>query len=149
MKLRRFLALILAFQITLLPWAGAQLFKPIDPNKKADIDTKSLNLGTAQFETVSEPTHEVPNASLSKGDLKLPDFETKQVDFQTLEKPTIVKPVLPQASFTATNIAVKVSDESNKNLNHATVKAPVTNRQIRPFAPGGEQELKKQLSEPH
>jgi len=149
MKLRMLLPLTVAIEVLVLPWAGGQVFKPIDPNKKADIDTKPLNLGAAQFETLSEPTHEVPNASLSKGNLKLPSFETKQVDFQNLEKPTIVKPVLPQANFTAKNIAVKVSDESSKNLNHAKVKAPITNRQIRLYAPGGEQELKKQLNEPH
>ena len=28
-------------------------------------------------------------------------------------------------------------------------KAPINNRQIRPFTPGGEEELKKQLKDPH
>ena len=35
------------------------------------------------------------------------------------------------------------------NLNDAQKKAPITNRQLRPFKPGGEEELKKQLNEPH
>lgn len=149
MKLRRLSFLTVAFQILLFSGAGAQIFKPIDPNKKADIGDKSVNFGEAQFKVIPQPTRDQPNSSLSKGNLNLQEFETKQVDLNTLETSTVVKPVLPQANFTAKRIAVKISDAGGKNLDHAKEKAPINKRQIRPFAPGGEEELKKQLNEPH
>ena len=149
MKLRRLILLTGALQILLFSGANAQLFKPIDPNQKADIGNKSVDFGEAQFKVLPQATRDQPGATLSKGDLKLEGFETKQVDLKSLEMSTVVKPVLPQANFTAKRVAEKISEEGGKNLDHAKEKAPVTNRQIRPFAPGGEQELKKQLSEPH
>jgi hypothetical protein len=42
-----------------------------------------------------------------------------------------------------------LNEASNKSLNDAKKKAPITERQIRPFTPNGEEELKKQLNEPH
>ena len=149
MKLRMLLSLTVAIEIVLLSWAGAQILQPIDPKKMADIDTKPVNLGEAQFQTVPQLTRDQPNAPVSKGNVKFQGYDTKQVDFHTLEMSTIEKPVLPQANFTAKRIAVKMSDETNKKLNHAKEKAPINKREIRPFAPGGEEELKKQLNEPH
>jgi hypothetical protein len=149
MKLRRLFLLTVALQALLFAGVDAQIFKPIDPNKKADIGDKSVDFGETQFKVLPQPIRDQSNSPVSKDDLKLQGFETKQVDFPNLEKSTVVKPTLPQANFTAKNIAVKARDESNKNLNQSKEKAPITNRQILPFAPGGEQELKKQLNEPH
>jgi len=143
------LLLTVIVESTLLSLAGAQVLRPIDPSKKADVDMKSLSLGDAQFQTVTQPTRDQPAATLSKGTLSLQDIQEKQIDFQTLEKPTVEKPTLHQPNFTAKRIPVEINEASNKNLDHAKKKAPITNRQIRPFAPGGEQELKKQLNEPH
>jgi hypothetical protein len=150
MKLRRLFLLVAALQALWFAGANAQILKPIDPNKKADLDTKSsLNLDEAQFPTVSQPTRDEPGAVLPQGDVKLRDVHEKQVNLENLKMPTIEKPVLPQANFTAKNIATKVRDESNKNLSQSKEKAPITNRQIRPFTPSGEQEMKKQLKDPH
>jgi hypothetical protein len=73
------------------------------------------------------------------------------VDLESVEFSTISTPILPQANFTAKRAAAgdKLSDENQKQLAHSKQKAPVTERQIRPFTPGGMEELKKQLATPH
>jgi hypothetical protein len=58
--------------------------------------------------------------------------------------------VLPKTNFTAKRAAVdKSNDLAKKQVDQTKRVAPITDRQIRPFTPGGEEELKKQLNEPH
>ena len=158
MKLLNLSLLAVALTVLLSPLAHAQVLKPIDPTQKADIGDKSVNLSTVQFETLSQPTRDLPGSSrvlptapLSKGNLSHPNVDTKNVDLESVEFSTISKPVLPQANFTAKRAAAgdKLSDESKKQLAHDKQKAPITERQIRPFTPGGMEELKKQLNTPH
>jgi len=143
------LLLAIALVVLSLSRASAQVVKPVDPNKKADIDTKPLNFGAAQFSTISEPINSQPNAVLSKDPLNLSSVPAKHVEFQSLEKPTLEQATLPQCNFTPKHLAVTPATVSTKKLDHAQQKAPINKRQIRPFAPGGEEELKKQLNEPH
>ena len=150
MKLFSFSLLTAALVLCSSPGLDAQLLKPIDPNQKADIGDKTVKFGDAQLSTLSQPTANLPNAELLKGDLKLPNADTKNVtDLKSLEFSSVETHVIPQANFTAKRIATKTNEATDKNLNDAKKKAPITNRQIRPFTPGGEQELKKQLNEPH
>ena len=150
MKLLNFTLLAVALELCPPPHLNAQILRPIDPNKKADVGDKSVKFGDAQLNTVSQPMADLPNAELSKGDLKLQNADTKSVtDLKVLEHPSVETHVLPQANFTAKRIATKSSDANDKKLDDAKKKAPITERQIRPFTPGGEEELKKQLNEPH
>jgi hypothetical protein len=138
------LALVLASRL------DAQILKPVDPNKKADVGDKSVKFGDAQLGTVSQPTADLPNAELSKGVLKLQNADTKNVTgLKMLEHPMVETHVVPQANFTAKRIVTPSNEANDKSLNDAKKKAPVTDRQIRPFTPSGEEELKKQLNEPH
>ena len=150
MKLLNLSLLAVALALVPSPQLLAQLLKPIDPNQKADVADKFVKPGDVQLETVTRPTVDLHNAELSKGALKLQDAETKSVtDLKTLEHSTVETHILPQANFTAKRVATQSNEASDKNLNDAKKKAPITNRQIRPFTPAGEQELKKQLNEPH
>ena len=150
MKLLNFSLLAVALVWCPSPCLNAQLLKPIDQNKKADIGDKSVKPGDAQLNTISRPTLDLPNAELSKGDLKLQDADTKNVtDLKSLEYSTVETHVVPRANFTAKRIAIKSNEANDKKLDDAKKKAPITGRQIRPFTPGGEEELKKQLNEPH
>ena len=150
MKLLNLALLAVALALCPPPHLDAQILRPVDPNKKADVGDKSVKFGDAQLNTVSQPTADLPNAELSKGDLKLQNADTKNVsDLKSLEQPLVETHVVPQANFTAKRIVTKSNDASRKNLDDAKKKAPITDRQIRPFTPGGEEELKKQLNEPH
>ena len=133
----------------LCPLTGAQILKPLDPAKMADVSGKSVKPGDAQFKTLSQPMRDLPDSSLSKGDLTFPDIDNKNVKLKSVQFSTVSKPVLPKANFTAKRIADKWSNESGKQLDHARRKAPINERQIRAFATGGEDELKKQFNEPH
>ena len=150
MKLLNYALLAVALVLCPSPRLNAQLLKPIDPNQKAGIGDKSVKFGDAQLNTISQPTADLPNAELSKGDLKLQDADTKNVtDLKSLDYSTVETHVLPQANFTAKRIAIKSNEANDKKLDDTKKKAPINQRQIRPFTPSGEQELKKQLNEPH
>jgi hypothetical protein len=129
--------------------AVAQVFRPVDPSKQTEVKGKTVTLPNVNFQTL-------PQGSRSFSILSLPgnqpaqadDVQNKSVDLNAVSLPTITAPTLSQ-----TNIAFPtVVGASGKNLDTKdlpSAMAPITNRQIRAFAPGGEEELKKQLNEPH
>lgn len=148
MKLWNLSLLAAVLAVLLSPRARAQFGKAIDPTKKADVGSKSVEFGETQFKTLSQSTRDLPNSALIKDDLKFQDVDTKGVELNSLQFSSVATPVIPKANFTAKRIAEKVSDSTNQ-LDHVKKKAPINNRQIRAFAPGGESELKRQLNEPH
>jgi hypothetical protein len=133
----------------LSPFAGAQILRPLDPAKLADIDMKSVKPGDAQFKTLSQPTRDLPDSSLSKGTLKFQNVDSKGVQLESVQYSTVSTRVLPKANFTAKHIADKWSGETGKKLDHAKRKASINEREIRTSTPAGEEELRKQLLKPH
>jgi hypothetical protein len=149
MKLRLTIVAI-ALAGCLPPLADAQIIKPIDYKKDADVNNKSASYGDLQFDTISQPTRDVAKAPIAKGDMKLQGVDLNQMNLQMLDMSTIPTATLPKANFTAKRATVdKMNDQSAKQLDQTKQKAPVTEHQIRAFAPGGEDDLKKQLNEPH
>lgn len=151
MKLRLAL-LAVALAGFLSPQARAQVLKPIDRTKQAEVNDKTVSFGDVALDTVSQPTRDLPRESpLQQGDLKLQnvDLKDKDLSLKTLDMSTVSTPVLPKANVTAKRAAVdKKNYENKKELDQTKQKAPITDRQIRPFTPGGEEELKKQLNGP-
>lgn len=146
------LAVVLAGLLS--PQAGAWIdpLKPIDQAKQADVNGKNVSFGDVPFGTISQPMRDSPKAPLTKGDLKLEDADLKEraLELKTVEMPSIPTSVLPKANFRAKRAtADKLNDQDTKQVVQTKQKAPITERQIRPFMPGGEEELKKQLNEPH
>jgi hypothetical protein len=148
MKLRNLSLLFAVLTGLLSPPARAQLGKPIDPTRKADVGSKSVEFGETQFKTLPQPTPDLPNSSVIKDNLKFQDVDTKGVELNSLEFSSVATMVIPKANFTAKRIAEKVSDSTNQ-LDHVKQKAAINNRQIRAFTAAGEGELKRQLNEPH
>ena len=153
MKLKRTVLAVALVGMWSLP-AGALVdpLKPLDVDKQADAGGKNVSFGDVQFDTISKPTREMPKSALPKGDLKLEnvDVRDKNADLKMLEMSTVSMPVLPKANFTAKHAAVdKMNDEGQKQVGQTKQKAPITDRQIRAFTPAGEEELKKQLKDPH
>jgi hypothetical protein len=143
--------LVVALVAILSPRAGARsnLLSPIDHTKQADINDKNLSYGDVSFDTISQPTRDEPPSPLIKGNVKLQGIDLNNVDLGTRDMSTVFLPILPKANFTAKRATVdKQNAPAGKQLDHATRKAPITNRQIRPFTPAGEEELKRQLNEP-
>src|SRR5882672_4517518 len=85
MKLWKLSLLAAVLTALLSPLAHAQLGKPIDPTKKADVGEKSVSFGEARFNTLSQPTRDPSNAALTKGDLKFQDVDTKGVELNSLQ----------------------------------------------------------------
>ena len=129
--------------------AGAQIIKPIDYKKQADVNNKSVNYGDLQFDTISQPTRDIPKSPITKGDVKLQGVDLNQMDLKMLDMSTVPTADLPKENFKAKRaVADKMNDQSGKQLDQTKQKAPITERQIRAFAPGGDEQLKKQLSAP-
>ncbi len=136
--------------------AQAQIVKPIDVTKQADVTGKTVNFGNVQFDTLSQPTRDLSGSSLSKGNLKFQDTDQEKAEFNTLGMSTISRPTLPQANFTTRRAAVDVpndearkqADQTRKQADQTRKKAQINGRQIPAFTPAGEKELKHQLNEP-
>jgi len=142
--------LAIALAGCLSPLANAQLIKPIDYKKQADVNDKNLNYGDLHFDTVSQPTRDMPKSPITKGDMKLQGADLNQMDLKMLDMSAIPTADLHKANCTAKRAAAdKMNDQSAKQLDQTKQKAPITERQIRAFVPGGEEQLKKQLNEPH
>lgn len=148
--------ILLAVMLTgfLSPQVGAWTdpLKPVDQTKQADVNGKNVSFGDVPFGTISQPMRDSPKAPLTKGDLKLENADLKEraLELKTVEMTSIPISVLPKANFTAKRAAAdKPNDQNTKQVDQTKQKAPISERQIRPFMPGGEEELKKQLNEPH
>jgi len=145
------LTALAVFLAALLPTtAHAQVLKPLDLTKQADVNNKVVTFGEVQFDSLSQPTSVLPSSSpLSKGKLKFHDVDQKKAEFNTLEMSTISRPTLPKANFTTRSAAVDVpSGETKKQAEQTKKQAQINERQIHPLTPGGEEELKHQLNEP-
>jgi hypothetical protein len=126
----------------------AQIIKPLDRSKQADVNDKTLNFGDAPLGSLSQPMVELPGSPLSKGDLKLQDVDQKKTDFKSLELSTVSTATLPKGNFTTRRAEADVpSDETRRQSDQTKKNAPINGRQIKPFTPAGEQELKHQLNE--
>jgi hypothetical protein len=128
-----------------------QIRKPVDQGKKAGVSDKNVSFSDAQFDTISQPMRDSPKVPLSRGDVRFQDatLKSKDTNFRMLDMSTVSTTVIPKANFTAKRAVVdKVNGESKKQADQTTRVAPITDRQIRPFAPAGEEELKKQLNDP-
>ena len=134
--------------------ARAQVLKEIDRTKQADVTDKTVNFNDMKFDTISQPMSVFPRAPLPKDNLKFQDVDQKKAEFNTLgmstiSKTTLDQPTVAQANFTAKRAAVDMtSDKGRKQSDQTKKKAPINGRQITPFNPPGEEELKHQLNQP-
>jgi hypothetical protein len=130
----------------------AQILKRIDPAKLADnVSSKDLQLGTAELNTITTDTREMGRSSVSDktAELKGDAAGLKRLELQTLDLGSVTKTNLPHKNFTTKRAAIADNARSEKDLNGMRqAKAPIAKRQIRPFTPAGEEELKKQLNTP-
>ena len=126
----------------------AQVFRPVDTSKQADVNGKFVALPTVSFQTL-------PQGSQSFSILSLPgnqpaqasDVQNKSVDLNAVSLPTITAPTLSQTNVSLSDVASKDWTQATNALPPQV--APITNRVIRAFTPAGEEELKKQLNTPH
>lgn len=128
--------------------AHAQLLKPIDVRQLADVNDKTVDMPTVNFDTIPQPTRTQPILPLTGQRLEPADtVETKRVDTHTLRYDNVAVKVLPQQNFSPKRATVA----GNASLPPAvdTPKADIKKRVIRPLTPAGAEELKKQLNEPH
>lgn len=130
--------------------ARAQIMQPLDRSKEADVNSKVLNYGNAPLSTLSQPTTVLPGSPLPKGDLKFQDVSQKKADLNTLEMNTVPLATLPKANYTAKRATADVpNDQSGKQADQTQKKAKINEREIKPFTPAGEEELKHQFNDPH
>jgi len=119
--------------------------------KQADVNGKTIHFDDLHYGTISPPIRESSTASpLSKGDLRFQRLELNELKPNSVELSTLSQPVLPKANFTAKRAAAdRTNDQASRQLDLSKRDAPITNRVIRPFTPGGEEELKNQLNKLH
>jgi hypothetical protein len=152
-----FTLLAIIFAALLSAPCRAQVLKPIDRTKQADIGDKTVDLNNLRFDTISQPMSVLPQAPLSKDNLKYQDVDQKKAEFNTLgmstiSKTTLNQPTVAHVNFTAKRAAVDgTSDEDRRQADQDETnrkKARINGRQIKPFDPSGEEDLKHQLNQP-
>lgn len=129
-----------------------QTIKPLDYSRQADVNGKIIHFDDLHYGTISPPIRGSSTASpLSKGDLQLPTVGMNEIKPNSVGLSTLSQPVLPRVNYTAKRAAAsdKPSVQASRQLAQTKQNAPITNRVIRAFAPGGEEELKNQLNTPH
>ena len=130
-----------------MPMVRAQVFKPIDFNKRAsDIENKTVHFGDVNLGTLSPGTHGTADLPLSGKKANLKDVNLSEVDLKMLNNFSELRmKTLPQQNFTAKRAALpnNVPPQAPLSLSHS--RAPINRREIRAFTPAGEQELRKQL----
>ncbi|HUK81332.1 MAG TPA: hypothetical protein VLZ12_01745 [Verrucomicrobiae bacterium] len=125
----------------------AQVFRPVDPTKQADVGTKTVTLPNVNFQTLPQGSRSFSILALPNTQPQSSDVQNKSVDINTVGWPTITTPTLSRTNLVYPDVAGTEKTREIKDL--PTAVAPITNRQIRAFTPAGEEELKKQLNEPH
>ncbi|HTS19812.1 MAG TPA: hypothetical protein VMP11_19710 [Verrucomicrobiae bacterium] len=151
----RYVILILAVAAVRPTLSQAQILdqmkKPIDYKKNANIGDKTVSFNDLQYGTVSQSSRSfATSSSTTKGDLQFQNANLNQLQLKSVDMSTVSEPVLPQVNFTAKRaVADTQNDKATVKADETTQKAPITNRQIRPMTPAGEQELKNQLNAIH
>ena len=127
----------------------AELLKPIDIHERADVNDKTVNLPTVNFDSISQPTRPQPVAPLTGRVHGIAQtVETKRVDTHTVSFDTVPDKMLsPQQNFSPKRASVAGNVELPPPV--STSPAEIEKRVIRPLTPAGAEELKKQLNEPH
>ena len=147
----RTMALTIVLPTLLCAQDPKQTPKPLDYSRQADVNGKTIHFDDLHYGTVSPPIRESSTASpLSKGDLQLPTVGMNEIKPNSVGLSTLSQPVLPQVNYTAKRAATeKPSVLASRQQAQTKQNAPITNRVIRAFAPGGEEELKNQLNTLH
>jgi hypothetical protein len=141
---------IAAFVFVLVGALNSQalFFQTIDPAHPADtVNGKVVSMPTVNLNSVAQPTRGLPSATLDKGTLKLKNAETgKTRQYRTLDQAIVPEATAKQQNFEAKRAAIR-EDKVNQGV-VSEPKAPISKRQLRPYAPLGEDELKRQLDKP-
>jgi hypothetical protein len=128
-----------------------QMKKPLDYSKQADVTGKNIQLGDLHYGTVPQSSPALSGGSpLTKGDLHLQNADLGEIQLKSVDLSTVSQPVLPQANYEGKRaVADKDNDKATVQADETKQNAPITNRQIRVFAPGGEEQLKQQINKLH
>lgn len=125
----------------------AQLVNQIDPTKQADVNGKIISPGTLNLKSVAQPTVNFSQSPRSDERQSFSQVELKGISLQQLQLAPYSTEFVPQQNFAAKRASITEKPRDEKTV--PLTKAPIKDRQIRPFTPAGEEELKKQLNEPH
>ena len=126
--------------------ARAQLARPIDPNRQADVNGKIISPGNLNLRNIAQPTVNFSRSPRSDERQSFSQIELKNVDLQQLQLSGYSTQIVPQQNFAAKRAAIAEKTRDEKQF--PVTKAPIKDRQIAPLTPTGEEELKKQLNEP-
>jgi hypothetical protein len=141
-SLLAFVAVCIAFS------AHGQLVQPAAPHKSADdVNNKTVSFPGASFDSLPQLTHATAESPLNRKHVRLKDVSSNQLEWRSLSLGAVKTKNLPQSNFVAKRAAISTQRREFHVIK--TSNAPITNRQIRAFTPGGEDELRRQLNTPH
>ncbi|MEI6084774.1 MAG: hypothetical protein WCS70_10775 [Verrucomicrobiota bacterium] len=150
MMIRQLFSAILLASLLGPTYAG--VLAPIDIQKQADLNGKSVAMPMVNFDSLPQPTRSQTVSPLT-GKMSTPGkaVATKNVDLETLTHySTVPTKVLPQTNFTPKYGTVDSSIIPMAGVPAANVptdRARINGRVIRPQTPAGSEELKKQLTQ--
>jgi hypothetical protein len=145
-----FVLRILCFGFVLLGGpVTAQVFRPVDPTKQADdVMNKTVTPGSIEPKTLQQPSRNLSRSSRTDEKVNLNQIHLNNVDLQTLQKSTLPVTTVPNVNFTAKRAVVEDKMKPERDKRVEPKKAVIKDRRLHPFLPGGEEELKEQLSTP-
>jgi hypothetical protein len=132
---------------TMAVGADAQLLRRVDPNKEADLGNPNITAPTLNLETLPQPGRSLPPSALSGRERALNEVRFHDVTLGEARFHDVPTQRVPTQNFTSRRAAVSEQFRSQRQVSHGA--APIPDRQIRPFMPGGEEELKEQLKIPY
>jgi len=124
--------------------ASAEVVRPIDTKKMADVNGKMFSGGNLQLNVINPATVDFSQSPLtgkgtSFGRVEMPAAETHNV-----ETPAIAQPTVPRVNFDAKRAAESGNIRAEKAL--PGQNAPVKDNTLQPGTPAGQEELKKLLN---
>ena len=141
----------IVFLTGLLAPVNAGVLDPIDRNKIADINGKTVDLQTLQMNfvptaTSTQPVVPIGNQRVDRSKTISSKFvETKTVNFETRDGFTVLPfKTIPQTNFTAKRAALEQPSVNTQNV--STKNASINQRVIRPLTPAGDKELQEQIN---
>lgn len=141
----------IVFLTGLLAPVNAGVLDPIDRNKIADINGKTVDLQTLQMNFVptstrTQPVAQIGNQRVDRSKTISSKFvETKTVNFETREGFAVLPfKTIPQTNFSAKRAVLEQPSVNTQNV--STKNASINQRVIRPLTPAGDKELQEQIN---
>ena len=123
---------------------AADFLRPVDPGRQAEIDGMDIDAGDLDLRSIPQPTRSTPVVTDAGKKAPTSDVTLSETTLRTVRFNSVTLTDVPRQNFSAKR--AQANDQVRRDREVAKANARITDRQIRPHTPAGEQELKDQLN---